>query len=893
MFGYSIPEWFSQPDFWFKIIHPDDLERVQQEHWRTNQSREPFDMEYRMLAKDDRVVWVRDRAVITHDEHGTPLCWVGTFEDITQHKIAEETLRQEKIRNEALLQLYQMSDKPLKDLADYFLSAAIKITQSQIGFLGFIHDDKATMTVYAWSKEVLENCQMQDQPLEFSLENGGLWAEALRQRKPFILNDYHADHPHKKGLPLGHLPINNFLGVPLNDGERIVMLVGLSNKPTAYTAEDAHQLTLMMSGLWTILQRKRAEEALQERLLKLISPDTQLRSVTLEDLFDIQELQVIQVAFSEATGVASLITDGVGRPITQPSHFCRLCKDIIRKTDIGLQNCMAFDAEIGNQSEQEDKLFTCNSGLWNSSTPIMVGNRHIANWVIGQVLDETANEENLLSYAEVIGANKDEYRQALREVPRMPAEKFKKISAALHLIAKQLSRLAAQNIQQAQVIAERQKVEEALAQERTILRTLINQIPDAIYVKDKYARKTLSNATDLFFMGLKEEAEVLGKTDFDFFPREIAEQFYADDMRVLQQGEAVINKEEVTQDIHGEKRYLLTTKIPIRDKEGNIIRLVGVGRDITERKKAEDALIRERNLLRDLIINAPDTIFIKDRQSRFVLCNPTLAKRHGFNNPDDLIGKTDFDIHEQALAAQFFAEEQHVMETGEPFFNREQCYRDGVTGELRWVSSTKVPWRNEKGEIIGVIGINRDITEQKKTEELIQRERNLLRALINSAIDQVFVKDTQGCFVLCNPAAVKSLGKNSLEEVIGKTDFDFFPKDLAERFYAEEQLIIQSAQPLVNREAKITDEDGNVRWISTNKVSWRNEYGEIIGLVGINRDITEQKLAQEALSRERHLLQAIVNGTPDHIYVKDRNSRFILCNPATAYAMGLSDPSQL
>ena len=893
MFGYPVQEWFSEPDFWFKLIHPDDLEQVQQEHRRTNQSGEPFDMEYRMLAKDSRVVWVRDRAVINRDEHGNPLFWIGTFEDITQKKLAEETLRQEKIRNEALLHLYQLSDKPLEELADYFLTAALKITQSQIGFLGFINEDESTMTIYAWSKEAQENCQIQDQPQEFSIANSGLWAEALRQRKPFILNDYHDDHPHKKGYPEGHLPIDNFMGVPLNDGERIVMLVGLSNKPSAYTAEDAHQLTLLMSGLWTMLQRKQAEEALQERLLKLISPNTQLHGVTLEDLFDIQELQAIQDAFSEATGVASLITDVIGRPITQPSHFCRLCKDVIRKTDIGLQHCMAFDAEIGTQSKQGFNMLPCACGLWNSSTPIMVGNRHIANWQIGQVLDETANEEKLLAYADEIGANQEEYRQALKEVPRMSADKFKKISAALHLIAKQLSRLAAQNVQQAQFIAERQRVEETLAQERTILRTLINQIPDAIYVKDQYARKTLSNATDLFFMGLKEEAEVLGKTDFDFFPREIAEQFYADDMRVLQQGEAVINKEEVTQDIHGEKRYLLTTKVPIRDKEGNIIRLVGIGRDITERKKAEDALIRERNLLRDLLINAPDTIFIKDRQSRFVLCNPTLAKRHGFNNPEDLIGKTDFDIHEQSLAAQFFAEEQHVMDTCEPFFNREQFYRDGITGELCWVSSTKVPWRNENGEIIGIIGINRDITEQKKIEELIQREHNLLRALIDSAIDQVFVKDKQGRFVLCNPATVKSLGKNRLEEVIGKTDFDFFPKDLAERFYAEEQLIFQSAQPLVNREAKIIDESGNVRWISTNKVSWRNEYGEVIGLVGINRDITEQKLAQEALFRERHLLQAIVNGTPDQIYAKDRNSRFILCNPATAYAMGFSDPSQL
>jgi PAS domain S-box-containing protein len=141
------------------------------------------------------------------------------------------------------------------------------------------------------------------------------------------------------------------------------------------------------------------------------------------------------------------------------------------------------------------------------------------------------------------------------------------------------------------------RVQEALQNERKILRTLIDNIPDAIYIKDEKCRKVIANLADVHNMGLQSEAEVLGKDDFDLFPKEIADKFIADDQSVIQTGKPVIEREEYVIDGEGQKHFLLTTKLPFRDEQNQIIGLIGIGRDITKRKMVEEE--RER-LIKEL-----------------------------------------------------------------------------------------------------------------------------------------------------------------------------------------------------------------------------------------------------------------------------------------------------
>ena len=409
----------------------------------------------------------------------------------------------------------------------------------------------------------------------------------------------------------------------------------------------------------------------------------------------------------------------------------------------------------------------------------------------------------------------------------------------------------------------------ALVSEHSLLRTLIENLPDGIYVKDLQGRKIMANAADLKVLGCRTEAEAIGKSDFDLFPREVAEQFWADDQKVLQ-GEPVINREEFFLDNQGRKNWLLTSKLPLRGPDGKIAGLIGIGRNISGQKQAEEALrhsrdelekriaertaelAKERRLLRTLVDNLPDYIFAKDAQSRFTLVNTACAGQLGASRGEEVLGKTDADFVSPELASQYLADEQALMQSGQPVTKEEPFQHQG-TGKLRWSLTTKVPLTDDAGKVVGLMGIARDITERKQAEETLARERNLLRTLIDNLPDSIYAKDTEARKILANPANCRSVGCQTEAEVIGKTDFDIFPKEIAAGFFADDQSVLKTGQPIINREEKIALPNGETRWTLTTKVPWRDAAGKIIGLVGIGRDITERKNLEEQMVSARRM----------------------------------------
>ncbi len=209
--------------------------------------------------------------------------------------------------------------------------------------------------------------------------------------------------------------------------------------------------------------RRREEAALARRLEVLTRSADHSTPVVFEDLFDLAEMQRVQDLFAAGTGVASIITRPDGTPITRPSHFCRLCHDIIRQTEIGRRNCYCSDAILGRHHPEGPVIQPCLSGgLWDAGASITVGGQHVANWLIGQVRDDTQTEEPMRAYARQIGVDEELFLAAFREVPTMPRAQFEHVAQALHALAKLLSRSAYQNLQQARFIAERQRAEAAL-----------------------------------------------------------------------------------------------------------------------------------------------------------------------------------------------------------------------------------------------------------------------------------------------------------------------------------------------------------------------------------------------------------------------------------------------
>ncbi len=208
-------------------------------------------------------------------------------------------------------------------------------------------------------------------------------------------------------------------------------------------------------------EREAAAAALESRVRALTSPTVDVGDLSLTDLFDLRDIQRLQDVFADATGVASVITETDGTPITTPSRFCRLCSQVIRGTEKGLANCMRSDAELGKVHPGGPIVQHCMSGgLWDAGASIRAGDRHIANWLIGQVLDENHDEKSMLAYAREIGADEDAFASALSEVTRMSRAQFGRVAQAVYVIAEQLSLLALRNLQQARHIAERTNLEE-------------------------------------------------------------------------------------------------------------------------------------------------------------------------------------------------------------------------------------------------------------------------------------------------------------------------------------------------------------------------------------------------------------------------------------------------
>jgi len=180
-----------------------------------------------------------------------------------QRRRAEEALRLEQSRLEALLELSQMTKAPMQDITDFALEEAVRLTESEIGYLAFMNEDETVLTMHSWSKTAMEQCAVIDKPIVYPVETTGLWGEAVRQRKPIITNDYSAPNPLKKGHPEGHVKVTRHMNVPVFDGERIVAVAGVGNKAEPYDESDVRELTLLIQGMWRLIQRKQADDELR------------------------------------------------------------------------------------------------------------------------------------------------------------------------------------------------------------------------------------------------------------------------------------------------------------------------------------------------------------------------------------------------------------------------------------------------------------------------------------------------------------------------------------------------------------------------------------------------------------------------------------------------------
>ncbi|OEU74360.1 MAG: hypothetical protein BA864_04950 [Desulfuromonadales bacterium C00003093] len=256
--GYPAKDFIGRP--FTEIFAPEFIESTVDRFKRGLSGEKVPIYEVELKHKDGKTVPVELKVTSLFDDHGQAIGRIGVARDIRDRKQAEEALRVNENRLEALLELNQMTEASLHEITDFALESGVKLTNSRIGYLAFMNEDETVLTMHSWSKEAMAQCKTIDKPISYPVETTGLWGEAVRQRKPIITNDYSTPNPFYKGYPEGHVKINRHMNLPVFDGKRIVAVAGVGNKSEEYDEADVRQLTLLMQGMWRLIQRKRTEE---------------------------------------------------------------------------------------------------------------------------------------------------------------------------------------------------------------------------------------------------------------------------------------------------------------------------------------------------------------------------------------------------------------------------------------------------------------------------------------------------------------------------------------------------------------------------------------------------------------------------------------------------------
>lgn len=394
-------------------------------------------------------------------------------------------------------------------------------------------------------------------------------------------------------------------------------------------------------------------------------------------------------------------------------------------------------------------------------------------------------------------------------------------------------------------ISARRQAEDAFVRERNLLRTVIDHLPVSVYAKDRQSRRTLVNRRDWEAMGLDNEADAIRLTDKEILPPAALAASRADDRRVLENGESLLEREEQVVDRLGNPRAVLVSKLPIRNSAGRIVGLVGIDLDITRQKQVEAELRREHTFLRAVIDTVPSRIYVRTENGAFVLVNRPFADAYQAA-PEELAGKTEAEFGgnreemDRSLAA-----DRGVIAGRSILFTPEECTAY-ANGEQHWLSITRIPLVEGDGSCDKVLCVATDVTERKKAGEALRDSEERYRRLIEFFPDGIFIH-RKGKIVFVNQTAIKTLRYSHPRDLIGTSVLSFVHPDY--RALVIDRMtklsVDQAEVPIV--EEKFLCADGSVIDVEVTAIPFILD-GES-AVVGVARDVTERKKVEEEVRR--------------------------------------------
>jgi PAS domain S-box-containing protein len=894
MTGYEAAKFIARPGFWYDCLHPEDRPKVAQEVPKLFK-KDFHSYEYRFQCKNGEYIWIRDEMTLVRDEKSRPLEIIGLCTDITRRKQAEEQVRLDEARLQSLYNISQYKPKDMRDLWDFALEEATNLTGSKVGWLGAYRPDRQTLKVITWSKEVRKDDRIKNRPLEFPIEKGGIWAEAIRSGQPLIINDYKARDPRKKGTPPGHIELVRLLAMPIVSEDKTVYLIVAANKEKDYDATDVRQLTLLLDPVLKIVERQRAEEALKRSeekyrelvenlndVLYTIKADGTITYVspTIQTVLGYTPAELIGTDFALLVFPDDLdrirrAFEDILRGRLYPSEYRIFAKNgevrWIRTSSrpvteagrvAGLQGVLTDITERKQAEEalqKSEKKFRALIEHSQDAVTMIAAD--------GTVLYDSPSLLQVLGYApsERLGkkvfdfAHPDDRSDMMLGFARFALQRgatmsyqgrFTHKDGTSRWIEGVRANLLHEPLVQAIVvnyrdITERQRAEEALRESEERFRSLFENSTIGIYRTTPDGRILLANPALVRMLGhgSLEELKQRNLEREGFTPDFPRSRFH---LLIEKKGEVRGLKSAWTK-ADGTVIYVRESAKAIRQAGGEILYYEGTVEDITERRRAEEALRQSEEQYRTLVESLNEVIISLDLEGKFDYVSPAVERITKYK-VSELIGQPfGRFVHPDDLSDLTYRFSEGMKGETRPYVFR-VLDKDG---EIKFMRTHGRPIM-KGGKPIGLTGLLEDVTKRKRAEEALKRSEERFKRLFTFAPDAYFLLDLQGRLLDSNNAAQVLTGHTN-EEVVGRTfiDLRFLPPSQKEKAFAllEKNVRGLSTGP---EEMALSGRDGAEIQVEIRTFPIKIE-GEI-QILWIARDIAERKaLENEAEKRMTEL----------------------------------------
>jgi PAS domain S-box-containing protein len=418
------------------------------------------------------------------------------------------------------------------------------------------------------------------------------------------------------------------------------------------------------------------------------------------------------------------------------------------------------------------------------------------------------------------------------------------------LVKERTDELSIANKELRHEITERKEVEEALRSSEERYRLILESIQDGYFEVDLAGNCTFANDARCRSLGYTRE-ELIGVNNRQFEDKENAKKVYQAFNRVYRTGEPINRLDEEVIRKDGTRAFSELSVSLIRDPEEKPIGFRGISRDVTERKRIEEALRQSNQFNTEVISNAAEGIIVYDREFRYEVWNRFMEDLTGMQ-ATDVLGKCAFDLFPH-LPEQGIDRLLERALHGETVSSPDTPYHIPQTGKRGWVSGTYGPHRDARGSIIGVIGIVRDITERKRVEEVLRESEEKYRSLIANAMDAIFIAQ-DGLIKFPNPTALAMTGY-SQEELTTLPFLTFIHPDDRDMVLDNHRRRLEGEEVPNTYPFRIINKKGEELWgqLNATLITWDGKPAVLCFI----RDITERKQAEEALrSSEEQLRQS-------------------------------------